>query len=131
MASAAQEVTYLDTHVVAWLYAGQAARLSPLAKRWIERSQLRMSPAVVLELEYLFEIGRLRCRGADVVADVAHRLDINVCDRTFSAVAAQACDFAWTRDTFDRLIVAQASLGKDRLLTRDGRIHEHYPKAVW
>lgn len=131
MARAAPEVTYLDTHVVAWLYGGHVARLSARAQRWLDRGQLRVSPAVVLELEYLFEIGRVRHRGADVVADLAQRLGIGVCDRAFAAVAAHACDFAWTRDVFDRLIVAQASLGRDRLLTRDGQIHEHYPKALW
>lgn len=131
MASATSEVTYLDTHVVAWLYAGQVAKLSVRAKRWIDRGQLRVSPAVVLELEYLFEIGRVRHRGADVVADLTQRLGIDVCDRAFAAVVALACNFAWTRDVFDRLIVAQASLSRDRLVTRDGQIHEHYSKALW
>ena len=131
MASATSEVTYLDTHVVAWLYGGQVAKLSARAKRWLDRGQLRVSPAVVLELEYLFEIGRVRHRGADVVADLAQRLGLEVCDRAFAAVAARACDFAWTRDVFDRLIVAQASLTRDRLVTRDGQMHEHYAKALW
>lgn len=131
MASATPEVTYLDTHVVAWLYAGQVAKLSVRAKRWLDRGRLRVSPAVVLELEYLFEIGRVRRRGADVLADLAQRLGIDVCDHAFAAVAARACDLVWTRDVFDRLIVAQASLGRDRLLTRDGQIHKHYPKALW
>ena len=131
MASAAPEVTYLDTHVVAWLYGGHLARLSPRARRRLERGQLRVSPAVVLELEYLFEIGRVRERAADVVADLAQRLGLAVCDRPFAEVAARACDVAWTRDAFDRLIVAQASLGSDRLLTRDGRMQEHYSKALW
>ena len=37
----------------------------------------------------------------------------------------------WTRDTFDRLIVAQAKTRDASLLTKDRTILEHYPHAVW
>ncbi len=50
---------YLDTHVVLWLHDREQDRLSPEARRVIERGKLRVSPAVVLELELLREIGRL------------------------------------------------------------------------
>jgi PIN domain nuclease of toxin-antitoxin system len=51
---------YLDTHVVVWLYAGDAAVFSPGAKQAINSSPLSVSPVVRLELTYLYEIGRLR-----------------------------------------------------------------------
>ncbi|MEI9811179.1 MAG: hypothetical protein WDO18_00250 [Acidobacteriota bacterium] len=36
----------------------------------------------------------------------------------------------WTRDPFDRMIVAQARLAKAHLITRDTIIQTHYPKAI-
>jgi len=38
---------------------------------------------------------------------------------------------SWTRDAFDRLIVAQAALDRAALVTRDRLILKHYPKALW
>ncbi|MCF7950382.1 MAG: hypothetical protein K9L57_01970 [Spirochaetaceae bacterium] len=46
----------------------------------------------------------------------------------------KTCDLPrhkWTRDPFDRLITAQADIQAASLLTKDGTIRTHYPKAVW
>ena len=51
---------YLDTHVAVWLYAFGAKKLSKRASVLIERSsKLLISPMVLLELEFLHEIGKL------------------------------------------------------------------------
>jgi PIN domain nuclease of toxin-antitoxin system len=122
---------YLDTHVVAWLYAGAARKLTPLAKREIEQGELRVAPIVQLELEYLFELGRVRERAAPVLATLANRTGLAMCDRHPVHVMARACELSWTRDVFDRMIVAQASINADLLLTADETIRKHYPKARW
>jgi PIN domain nuclease of toxin-antitoxin system len=131
VASARAEVSYLDTHVVAWLYAGVARKLSAAAKRTIARDELRVAPVVALELEYLFEIGRVRERAGPVIATLGERMGVAVCEHDAARVVARACDLAWTRDLFDRLIVAQAAVAGDRLLTADAAIHAHYAKARW
>lgn len=46
-------MTYLDTHVVVWLYGGEVAQLSKAARDQIDKDDVLVSPAVVLELEYL------------------------------------------------------------------------------
>ena len=46
---------YLDTHVVAWLYAGLVDHMNSALLKIINRERLLISPMVVLELEYLFE----------------------------------------------------------------------------
>ena len=51
----------------------------------------------------------------DAVADVVRR--------------AQAFD--WTRDPFDRLLVATALLHEAPFVSRDRTITEHYPAAIW
>jgi len=50
---------YLDTHVVIWLYARKGEGLSTRARRLIEdEPEIAISPMVLLELDYLHEIGR-------------------------------------------------------------------------
>ena len=46
-------VAYLDTHVVAWLCAGQVELLTDRALRLLRDSDLLISPMVRLELQYL------------------------------------------------------------------------------
>ena len=48
-----EALIYLDTHVAAWLYAGRADLLSKRAHTLIDAEELRISPAVILELQYL------------------------------------------------------------------------------
>lgn len=92
---------------------------------------LKVSPMVVLELDYLHEIGKTSAPGQSVFADLRERIGLRMCDRTFAEVVTLASVQQWTLDPFDRLIVSQAAIGPDPLLTRDRSIHDHYPHAVW
>lgn len=38
---------------------------------------------------------------------------------------------SWTRDPFDRLIVANAKAAGAPLITKDERIRKHYRRAIW
>ncbi len=62
---------------------------------------------------------------------LAGSLGLGVCALPFERVVETAQRQAWTRDPFDRLIVAQASLAAAPLLTKDRTIREHYAKAAW
>jgi PIN domain nuclease of toxin-antitoxin system len=46
-------------------------------------------------------------------------------------VTAIAATLGWTRDPFDRVIVAHALADDLPLLTRDERIRRHCPLARW
>ncbi|MGQ0652222.1 MAG: type II toxin-antitoxin system VapC family toxin [Betaproteobacteria bacterium] len=122
---------YLDTHVVVWLYAGETERISRPAAALINTEALRASPVVLLELRYLQEIGRLNASPQAVLADLKRRLDLELEDRPLEALVRQALDLDWTRDAFDRLIVAQAALDAAPLITTDRTIRANYPRAVW
>ncbi len=124
-------VAYLDTHVVAWLFAGDAARLSLTARAAIEADDLLISPAVVLELQYLYETKRVADPAEVVVTDLQHRVMLRVCDLSFPDVARRALTLSWTRDPFDRLIVAQAALREARLITKDRILRKRYSASVW
>lgn len=122
---------YLDTHVVAWLYFGQAQELSRDAAAAIESSPLFISPMVLLELGYLHELGRLAVTAEKIVQTLAGDIGLEIAQQPFADVARQALHETWTRDPFDRLIVAQAKLSQSRLLSRDRLIRQHYRHAIW
>jgi PIN domain nuclease of toxin-antitoxin system len=124
-------LTHLDTHVVAWLFAGRADLLSARARTEIEGGDLVISPVVVLELQYLWETKRTNEPASVVVDDLASRIGLGLSQAPFPAVARKAVDLAWTRDPFDRLLVAQAALDGARLVTKDRVIRNHYAASVW
>ena len=122
---------YLDTHVVAWLYAGELELLPASVRDLLEAEELLISPMVELELQYLFECGRTALPGRVVVDALAGEIGLARCGLPFGQVVAEALGQAWTRDPFDRLIVAQARARRLPLLTRDQTILDHYDDAVW
>ena len=126
------DLIYLDTHVVVWLYAQGAASLSPRAAQEVEAAaELRCSPMARLEVQYLFEVGRITEPALVVMDELAATLGLRICDTPFFAVVREAEQQTWTRDPFDRLIVAQAELNGAPLVTKDETIHAVYPRAVW
>jgi PIN domain nuclease of toxin-antitoxin system len=124
-------VIRLDTHVVVWLFVGDTERLSANAIEAIEQNDLVISPMVQLELTYLHEIGRLTVSGADVVGDLRARVGLSVSTASLEAAVHAAAPLSWTRDPFDRLIVADAAVAATDLLTKDDVIHRHVSFARW
>lgn len=122
---------YLDTHIVIWLYAGQTELLSPQAYRLINASALWISPLVRLELTYLHEIGRIQHTPPEILADLQQRLGLKICNKRYASVVEKAAEQTWTRDPFDRLIVGQAAVNKNVLVSKDTLILTHYAQAIW
>ena len=123
---------YLDTHVVAWLYAEGGSAVPARSAQLIEEtSDIRISPMVRMELQYLYEIERITRPALTVLDALESALGLTLCNAPFSAVVREAEHQQWTRDPFDRLIVAQAALYDATLLTKDSHIHEHYAGAFW
>lgn len=124
-------MTYLDTHVVIWLAGGEEAKLSEAAAGRIQDDDIFVSPAVVLELELLYEIKRVKAAAAGVIRRLSTEIGLSVCQLPFAAVVEHALDQRWVRDPFDRLIVAHASANSAALITKDEKIRRHYRRAVW
>lgn len=122
---------YLDTHLVVWLYAGRLEELTSRAKAAVEQSDLLISPMVVLELQYLHEIGRLTVPAETIVGALAAEIGLQICDQPFPRIVAAAVGESWTRDPFDRIIVAQARMRDVALISKDVHIQSHYPRAWW
>jgi PIN domain nuclease of toxin-antitoxin system len=124
-------VIFLDTHVVAWLYAGEVERLPPISRALIEEQDLRFSPVVALELQYLHEIGRLSRPPEPVLAELRRVLGLLPVDSGLHSVVEAAIDYGWTRDPFDRLIAAHAGVAGAPLITADETIRGNFELAVW
>jgi len=122
---------YLDTHVVVWLYAGLTNHLSVNATDLIESNRLSISPMVQLELQYLQEIGRIHTDSALIIESLGYAIGLEVCQLPFIQVVTESITQVWTRDPFDRLIVAQSQAGHAQLLTKDQTILKNYPRAIW
>jgi PIN domain nuclease of toxin-antitoxin system len=118
-------VILLDTHALVWLNLGHR-RARPLRLR---RGRLFASPASILELQFLVEARRLRFRGSSSVEDLAADPRWLVDEPPAGAWFAQAVAVAWTRDPFDRLIVAHALLRGWQVATADAVILERLPRA--
>ncbi|MGI8992599.1 MAG: type II toxin-antitoxin system VapC family toxin [Bryobacteraceae bacterium] len=123
---------YLDTQVAVWLFQGDTGRLTATAIARLEEAQLLVSPMVVLELEYLFELKRILLRPQDLLFKLEAQIGVTVCDFPFPAIVATAIGETWTRDPFDRLIVAHAKANsRAALLSSDQAIRKNYSEAIW
>ena len=122
---------YLDTHVAAWLFAGRTDLFPPAVRKLLDENDLLISPIVVLELQYLYEIQRTAEPAQVVVESLEDAIGLKVCDQPFPPIIGMALDQQWTRDPFDRILVAHAALRETPLVTRDQNIRDHYPHAVW
>jgi PIN domain nuclease of toxin-antitoxin system len=118
-AAADPPMILLDTHALVWMGAGRR-RVRSLHGR----GRLFVSPASLLEIQYLIEAGRLRLRARSldaVVGDPRWSLD----DPAAADWFRKACDIDWTRDPFDRLLVAHARIRNWRLATADDHLLDH------
>jgi PIN domain nuclease of toxin-antitoxin system len=125
-------IAYMDTQVVLWLASGKFDRLTSKARGLLDRSELLLSAMAYLELEYLYELGKTKFRARDLLEKVSHETSLRLCDLPFAAISSAALDEKWTRDPFDRLIVANAKAnGFAWLISADEQIARHYPRTVW
>ena len=122
---------YLDTHVVVWLYAGELDRFPSSAVDRIEGNDLIISPAVLLELQFLKEIKRITADPMLIIQTLEETLGLQMCGLDFYKVVVGALSQSWTRDPFDRIIAAQASVRNELLLSKDRTIRRNCSVACW
>ena len=122
---------FLDTHVVVWLYARLYDKLSETSKKLINENDLYCSPMVKLELKYLYEIERITELPDPILDALEQEIGLRVREIELSKLVDRSLDINWTRDPFDRLMVAQVTLEETVLLTRDERILRNFDGARW
>jgi PIN domain nuclease of toxin-antitoxin system len=124
-------IIHLDTHLVVWLYAGAVDLIPQRVRTLIDESVLRISPIVGLEMQYLYETGRITVSSDTILEDLDLRIGLKFDRLSFARVIRQSLLEKWTRDPFDRLIVSHAKIRQVPLLTKDRSVRNHYKKARW
>lgn len=122
---------FLDTHVVVWLYRGQKDVFSEKALQLLQREELLISPVVQLELQYLYEVGKITKKSEAIIDELEKNAGIRIAEENWGEIVRRSIDLSWTRDPFDRLIVAHAAFSEETLLTKDTLLLKHYTYAVW
>ena len=99
---------YLDTDVAVWLAERKLKCISARVVEQIEALSLLISPIVLVEIELRHEIARSKLSTSEIARMLLENHGVQVCDLPFATIAVAALDEKWTRDPFDRLIVANA-----------------------
>lgn len=122
---------FLDTHVVIWLFDKRIDKLPGVVQQLLDQNELLISPAVELEIEFLFEINRIKNPSYEIIQDLNAHIGLTTSDVKFHRVVEEAKTIKWTRDPFDRMIVANASIFQLPLITKDNSILANYKLACW
>lgn len=118
--------------MVVWLAAGEAARIPERTRARLTAEPLRVSPMVQLELAYLREIGRITASADAILAELGRSIGLAIDGTPFVDVVGSALRLDFTRDAFDRLILAQAAAVGALLVTKDVRMRAADPShTLW
>ena len=126
-----ENIVYLDTHLVVWLYGKRLDLISDYVRDTLNNSELLISPIVKLELQYLFEIERIKKQADTIIKALQEEIGLKICNLDFQSIINNAVKEKWTRDPFDRILTSQASVNKVILLTKDESILSNYKYAKW
>lgn len=125
-----QSLAVLDTHIIVWLYDALLDRLSQKAQLVLEESDLFYSPISVLELHYLYEIKRIRTTPKKIIEFLETQIGLRADASDFHDIVMAAMDISWTRDVFDRIIVATAKYKSAYLVTADRLVQDKYVLSI-
>ena len=125
-------MTYLDTHVVVFLFNRQLHKLSSSASRQVNSDDLVNSPMVILELEMMREKDPRIPRSQVVVSELAQSIGLSVCQLPMATIVQHSIPLGWTRDPGDRMIVGNAiAANESPLISKDALIGKFYKNAIW
>ena len=122
---------FLDTHVVIWLYSGQLELFNPKVLKLINTEQVCISHIVKLEIQYLYEIKRVKYEPGLIIDTLVDEIGLMYSDNNFESIVRQAIHLSFTRDPFDRIIVSDASINNSKLISKDRNIKKHYINTIW
>ena len=126
-----ESLIFLDTHVAIWLYSGRLDLFKPKALQLINDNQVCISHLVRLEMKYLNEIGRINQHPDMIIDALIDEIGLVFSNNSIERIVSQAIHLDFTRDPFDRIIVADAYINNSYLISKDQNIRKNYKYAVW
>lgn len=118
-------MVFIDTHIPAWLYNGDMDCFTPKCVRTLNSHDIYISPICTWELSYVQKIGKITKGPRDIIVFLGNSIDLRMDDVLLSKFMKLAIDGKWTRDSFDRLIVAHAKKRNAVLISADRTIAKH------
>jgi PIN domain nuclease of toxin-antitoxin system len=114
----------LDTHFLIWL-ALNSKRLANFP--WLDRYRpWGLSPVSFLEIQFLAEVGRLSVSNPEFTSAVMNDRRFIVDDISLATLIGHALRLDWTRDPFDRLLVAHSLARRVAFCTTDRVIRSRH-----
>jgi len=124
-------IAFLDTHAFVALGMGKIESFGKESRRLLETADLFVSQIVLFELHVLAETRKVAVEPSRFFFETLETCDVRESADALAAVVREAASFSWTRDPFDRLIVATAMLHRAKLITKDALIRDRFADAVW
>lgn len=126
---AQREVVFLDTHAVVWLYQGKKI-FGENVRKLMTHSDLRISPMVRFELMMLFEKNKIESP-LKILSSLKKDFYFAEDSIDFGNLITTAMSINFTRDPFDRMIVAHSKIRNCKLISKDKMILDNYDEAHW
>jgi len=126
-----ESLIFLDTHVAIWLYSGRLDLFRPKVLRLINDNQVCISHWVRLEMKYLNEIGRINQHPDMIIDALIDEIGLVFSNNSIERIVSQAIHLDFTRDPFDRIIVADAYINNSYLISKDQNIRKNYKYTLW
>ena len=122
---------FLDTHVIIWLYIRDQKPFSQKALNLIDTYDIFIPSISILEMQFLYEIKKLYVNPIDIITELRETISLLTIHTDSADLIQNALPLNWTRDPFDRLIVAETIYHGATLLTKDEVIRKNFNNAVW
>ena len=119
----------IDTYIAVFLHANELKKISSAAQQQLEAHDILIPETARLELQYLYEIKRIAFTPERIISDLYTDIGMICSNTPVNQLIKVAIGVDWTRDVFDRLIVADALHRNCPLITRDIKIIEYLPQA--
>lgn len=119
-----------DTHPLVWWLLEPTRLSSRVLDIYEGPTRIHVPSMVLLEIQYLNEIGRIELEVNAVLAFISERADL-ILTSFDGGVLTKSLALAETRDPFDRIIAATALYYNSVLITKDRWMKNRLPKTVW
>ena len=120
----------LDTHALLWWLTNDK-RLSRRARSTIEAGDVFISVVSVWEIEIKRGLGRIEADTPAILEEVSGTDCFNWLEIRPSHVAALVDLPTLHRDPFDRMLVAQATLERVAVISRDANVRRYPVETIW
>jgi PIN domain nuclease of toxin-antitoxin system len=118
----------LDTHFLIWILT-KSKRLKEFA--WLDEYRpWGLSPVSILELQFLWEAGKLHIHDVSFITALLADRRFIVDDVSIMTLTQKAMNVSWTRDPFDRLLAAHSLARRAPLCSVDIAVLDNHKLLV-